>query len=90
MTQKRIRDYGYTVGTLPTGALNKITDVPGVLVGHDTIKTDRHKTGVTIIMPCEENPFVRKLVAAVLEKPQDFHRLKNWAPWKHPSPSPIP
>ena len=64
MTQKRIRDYGYTVGTLPTGALNKITDVPGVLVGHDTIKTDRHKTGVTIIMPCEENPFVRKLVAA--------------------------
>ena len=64
MTQKRIQDYGYTVGTLPTGALNKITDVPGVLVGHDTIKTDRHKTGVTIIMPCEENPFVRKLVAA--------------------------
>ena len=64
MTQKRIRDYGYTVGTLPTGALNKITDVPGVLVGHDTIKTKRHKTGVTIIMPCEENPFVRKPVAA--------------------------
>lgn len=64
MTQKRIRDYGYTVGSMQTGPLNKITDVPGVLVGHDTIRTDRHKTGVTIIMPCEDNPFVRKLVAA--------------------------
>lgn len=29
MSQKRIRDYGVIVGELPTGKLNKITDVKG-------------------------------------------------------------
>ena len=33
----RARDLNVVVGTLPTGRLNAITDVAGVLVGHATI-----------------------------------------------------
>ncbi|MBR4875479.1 MAG: P1 family peptidase, partial [Clostridia bacterium] len=61
---KRICDYGFTIGTMPKGPLNKITDVPGVTVGHCTINTEESKTGVTVILPCEDNPFARKLTAA--------------------------
>lgn len=64
MTQKRIRDYGITIGSLPAGPKNKITDVPGVRVGHSTIDTNLHKTGVTVILPHEGNIFRDKLVAA--------------------------
>lgn len=64
MDQKRARDYGIQIGNLPTGPKNKITDVPGVTVGHCTIDTDEHKTGVTVVMPCTENPFFHKLPAA--------------------------
>lgn len=64
MYQLRARDYNITVGELPTGARNKITDVPGVTVGHCTVDTDEHKTGVTVVLPCPENPFVHKLPAA--------------------------
>lgn len=64
MEQKRIRDYGITIGSLPTGARNKITDVAGVRVGHATIDTDTHKTGVTVILPHEGNIFRDKLIAA--------------------------
>ncbi|HET6293882.1 MAG TPA: P1 family peptidase [Kribbella sp.] len=48
----RIRDLGIIPGTLPTGPLNAITDVPGVRVGHTTIDNgaDLH-TGVTAIVP---------------------------------------
>jgi len=46
------------------GHYNKITDVAGVTVGHTTIDTDRHKTGVTIVMPSENNIFKHKLTAA--------------------------
>lgn len=58
------RHFSITVGTLPTGPLNKITDVPGVTVGHCTVDTVEHKTGVTVVMPCPENPFTHKLPAA--------------------------
>ncbi|WP_024347751.1 P1 family peptidase [Lacrimispora indolis] len=61
---KRIREYGIITGKLAPGPLNKITDVEGVLVGHATINTKDHKTGVTVILPCKDNPFSRKLVAA--------------------------
>ena len=61
---KRIREYGIIIGNLAPGPLNKITDVEGVLVGHATKNTRDHKTGVTVIMPCQDNPFLRKLVAA--------------------------
>ena len=58
--RKRIRDYGIIIGKHRPGALNKITDVPGVQVGHATVDTKDHKTGVTVILPCEDNPFVNK------------------------------
>ena len=62
--QKRIRDYGINIGTMPIGPLNKITDVEGVLVGHSTIKTDKYNTGCTVIVPTWNNIFEKKLVAA--------------------------
>ena len=61
---KRIREYGIKIGTHETGPLNKISDVPGVTVGHFTVDTEDHKTGVTVIMPCEDNMFANKLTAA--------------------------
>ena len=64
MLQKRCRDYGLTVGELPTGPLNKISDVPGVLVGHATLDDQRHKTGVTVVIPGAGDPFFHKPVAA--------------------------
>ncbi len=64
MNHHRLRDYGLTVGTMPTGPRNKITDVPGVRIGHCTIDTDRHKTGVTVIIPADGNLYARKLTAA--------------------------
>ena len=60
----RIRDCGISVGELATGPRNRISDVPGVTVGHATIATDRHNTGVTVVMPCADNPFARKLPCA--------------------------
>ena len=64
MLQLRARDHGVTIGALPTGPRNKITDVPGVTVGHCTVDTAEHKTGVTVLLPSPANPFTHKLPAA--------------------------
>lgn len=64
MNPTRIRSLGIPVGILPTGKLNKITDIPGVRVGHATIDTDRQKTGVTVIIPAEGNLYTHPLTAA--------------------------
>ena len=64
MNPTRIRDLGIRIGTLPTGPLNKITDIPGVRVGHATIDTDRQKTGVTVVIPAEGNLYTSPLTAA--------------------------
>lgn len=64
MYQLRAVDYKLVVGELPRGARNKITDVPGVTVGHCTVDTPEHKTGVTVVLPCPEDPFTHKLPAA--------------------------
>lgn len=64
MEQKRIRDYGYEVGHHPTGLKNKITDVPGVRVGHTTVEEGNHHTGVTVIVPGDGNPFLKKYLAS--------------------------
>lgn len=63
MNTKRIRDYGIVIGTHPTGPRNKITDVPGVRVGHCTVVDDRHRTGVTVILPAPGNLYARRLIA---------------------------
>lgn len=52
------------IGRMEHGALNSICDVPGVRVGHCTVDDDRHKTGVTVVLPCEHDIFREKLVAA--------------------------
>ncbi|WP_373237224.1 P1 family peptidase [Cohaesibacter celericrescens] len=49
----RIRDLGVEPGFLPTGRLNAITDVPGVKVGHVTIRDGDICTGATSILHCE-------------------------------------
>ena len=62
----RARELGITVGVLPTGALNAITDVDGVLVGHTTIvRGDNIRTGVTAILPHGGNLFREKVPGAV-------------------------
>ncbi len=48
----RLRDLGFTIGTMPTGVHNAITDVSGVSVGHRTVVSDEPtvaRTGVTIV-----------------------------------------
>src|SRR5690606_24501047 len=51
---------------LPPGMLNRISDVPGVTVGHCTrIEGERIRTGVTIIDPGVANLLHDKLPAAV-------------------------
>lgn len=62
----RAREAGVVVGILPTGPLNAITDVVGVAVGHSTlIQGDSVRTGVTAILPHNENLFREKVPAAV-------------------------
>ena len=62
----RARDLGLKVGILPTGPLNAITDVSGVLVGHTTvIRGDNVRTGVTAILPHGGNLFREKVPGAV-------------------------
>ncbi|VAV85319.1 D-aminopeptidase [hydrothermal vent metagenome] len=64
--QKRVRDYGIEIGVLKTGILNAITDVAGVTVGHETIIVgDSIRTGVTAIIPHEDNIFQNKVPAAI-------------------------
>ena len=64
MERKRIRDFGIVPGVMKTGPKNKITDVPGVLVGHKTVRNGDNKTGVTVIVPGPGNVFERKFIAA--------------------------
>ncbi|NLC02773.1 MAG: P1 family peptidase [Tissierellia bacterium] len=61
---KKIRDYGFHIGNLPTGKNNSITDVPGVTVGHVTLDEYNSKTGVTAILPHGGNLFKEKVIGA--------------------------
>lgn len=62
----RAREAGVIVGVLPTGQLNAITDVDGVLVGHTTlIRGDNIRTGVTAVLPHGGNLFREKVPGAV-------------------------
>jgi D-aminopeptidase len=65
-SRPRARDIGIAPGVLPTGELNAITDVAGVLVGQVTIwKGDDVRTGVTTILPHSGNLFQEKVPAAI-------------------------
>lgn len=66
----RLRDFDLTVGHLPTGPLNAITDVDGVRVGHRTVVRGNAgdlpvvRTGVTAIWPHAGDIWRDRLYAA--------------------------
>ena len=68
----RLRDLGITIGSMPPGRHNSITDVAGVRVGHATIVAGEGplrvgegpvRTGVTVILPHEGDPGLEPLFA---------------------------
>jgi len=60
----RARDIGLAVGIFPPGEYNAITDVEGVLVGHETIiEGDDIRTGVTAIIPGPGNLYTHPMPA---------------------------
>lgn len=63
---QRVRALGIAPGRFPTGPLNAITDVAGVLVGHITlIEGDRTRTGATAILPHSGNLWRQRVPAAL-------------------------
>ncbi|MCA9071233.1 MAG: P1 family peptidase, partial [Planctomycetaceae bacterium] len=65
-TRPRLRNLGLSIGVLPVGPTNSITDVAGVQVGHVTrSEGDAVRTGVTVVKPIQENIFLQKIPAAV-------------------------
>lgn len=62
----RARELGIKIGILNPGKFNSITDVKRVRVGHTTlIKKNNIRTGVTVIIPHEDNIFQNKIPAAI-------------------------
>jgi D-aminopeptidase len=62
----RARELGVAPGVFPTGALNAITDVAGVAVGHVTVvEGDSVRTGVTAVVPHGGNLFQDKVAGGV-------------------------
>lgn len=60
----RAREAGLEIGIFETGRYNAITDVEGVLVGHETvIKGDDIRTGVTAIIPAPGNLYTHPIPA---------------------------
>lgn len=71
----RARALGVAPGTLATGSLNAITDVPGVRVGQVTIRQgDSVRTGITAILPHGGNLFQDR-VPAVIHVGNGFGKL---------------
>ena len=75
----RLRDLGMAIGLLDPGPLNAITDIPGVRVGHTTIVEGDGamtvgagpiRTGVTVIVPHDGDPFGESVFAGA-------HRLNG-------------
>jgi D-aminopeptidase len=91
MERCRLRETGLTVGNLPTGPLNSLTDVAGVRVGHTTLISGSGawipgqgpvRTGVTVILPHGGNLFTEKSPAAVATingfgKPLGFEQVRE-------------
>jgi len=53
------------VGMLPSAALDAITDVPGLAVGHCTLDDGATQTGATVLLPQPGNLFLHKLPAGL-------------------------
>ncbi|ULR87998.1 P1 family peptidase [Comamonas sp. B21-038] len=53
------------VGLLPAGPRNAITDVAGLRLGHCTLADGDLQTGVTVLIPPQDNPFMHKLPAGL-------------------------
>ena len=60
-----------TIGILPKGPRNAITDVSGVTVGHTTIHDRDIHSGVTVIMPAQNDLFQNKLTAACPDRKEN-------------------
>ena len=58
------KSQGIRVGKLPCGPLDKISDVPGVTVGHCTLADGDVQTGVTALLPHQGDIFHDKVMAA--------------------------
>ena len=89
--RKRSRERGLVIGSLLPGSLNAITDVADVRVGHCTLIQGEGalvegqgpvRTGVTVILPHEGDPFREKSIAAVetingFGKPVGFEQVRE-------------
>lgn len=90
-SKPRARDLGIDIGIFSPGPANAITDVKGVLVGHETIVKGEGalipgegpvRTGVTVILPHGGNLFRDKVLAGchVLNgfgKSTGFHQIRE-------------
>lgn len=64
--RQRARELGISPGILTPGNNNAITDVKGVSVGQKTLVVgDSIRTGVTVVLPHQDNVFQQKVPAAV-------------------------
>jgi D-aminopeptidase len=65
-TPLRARDWKLGIWHIPTGPWNAITDVPGVLVGHRTVRVrQRVQTGVTVVWPHDGDLFRERVFVGV-------------------------
>ncbi len=65
-SRPRARELGIEIGIFQPGALNAITDVPGVRVGQTTLQDgDRVNTGITAILPHGGDLFRDRVPAAI-------------------------
>ncbi len=61
----RARDLDLSCGIMRPGPLNAVTDVPGVMLGHSSLRRGDLHTGFTALLPHGGNLFRRKVRAAV-------------------------
>jgi len=93
MSRPRARQAGITIGRLPTGSANAITDVPGISVGHATVWRDEAdppagrgiaRTGVTVLVPFGLSQLFDQPISAggaVLNGAGEctgFHVIREW------------
>lgn len=60
--RQRLRELGVKIGRFEPGPWNAITDVQGVRVGHCSVLDGSARTGVTAILPNNDDIFARRLL----------------------------